>query len=72
MRRGFPSLWSIYLGRGVEWYSSEVPVMFDWMSRKTRANGTATLARWAPTVSRGRCSAETDTRFYHSSRRTRS
>jgi hypothetical protein len=63
MRRGYPALWSIYLGRGVEWYASEVPVMFDWMSRKTRVNGTATLAlgnyreQW-------RMLRETDTRFY--------
>jgi pimeloyl-ACP methyl ester carboxylesterase len=44
MPRGYPALWTIYKGRGVEWYSAEAPVMFDWMSRKTRVNGTATLA----------------------------
>lgn len=44
MPYGYPALWTIYKGRGIEWYSSEVPVLFDWMSRKTRANGTSTLA----------------------------
>jgi hypothetical protein len=44
MRRGFPAIWSIYLGRGAEWYAAEAPTIFDWMSRKRRVNGTATLA----------------------------
>jgi hypothetical protein len=63
MPRGFPAMWSIYFGRGVEWYSAEAPVIFDWMSRKTRVNGTATLAlgtyRQAWQMLR-----ETDNRFY--------
>jgi pimeloyl-ACP methyl ester carboxylesterase len=44
MPQGFPAVMSIYKGRGIEWYSAETPVIFDWMSRKTRVNGTATLA----------------------------
>jgi pimeloyl-ACP methyl ester carboxylesterase len=43
MRYGFASLMVVYKGRGTEWYSAETPIMFDWMNRKKRANGTATL-----------------------------
>ena len=41
---GFPAVMTIYKGRAVEWYAAETPVIFDWMSRKKRVNGTATLA----------------------------
>ena len=34
----------VYKGRGIEWFNSELPVMFDWMGRKKRVSGTATLA----------------------------
>lgn len=44
MPHGFPAVMSVYKGRGVEWYASETPTIFDWMSRKKRVNGTATLA----------------------------
>lgn len=44
MTKGFPAMMSLYKGRGIEWYAAETPVFFDWMSRKTRVNGTATLA----------------------------
>ena len=44
MPLGYPALWTIYKGRGFEWFTAEVPVLFDWMSRKRRVNGTATLA----------------------------
>jgi len=43
MRFGFSGLMVVYKGRGIEWYSAETPIMFDWMSRKKRVNGTATL-----------------------------
>jgi hypothetical protein len=64
MPRGFPSLLVAYKGRGVEWYSAEVPVMFDWMSRKRRVNITGVLkldekARQDWTTMRA-----TDNRFY--------
>lgn len=63
MPYGFPAVWSVYRGRGVEWYAAEAPVIFDWMGRKTRVTGTATLALgtyrepW-------RMLRTTDTRFY--------
>jgi pimeloyl-ACP methyl ester carboxylesterase len=34
--RGFPSLWIDYQGRGIEWFSGEIPNVFDWMRPKTR------------------------------------
>jgi len=37
MPKGYPALTVLYKGRGYEWFSSEVPVMFDWMNRKKRA-----------------------------------
>ncbi|HVL10966.1 MAG TPA: PHB depolymerase family esterase [Gemmata sp.] len=42
-RYGFPGLLVVYKGRGMEWYAAEVPVMFDWMSRKKRVSAKATL-----------------------------
>ncbi len=64
MPYGFPGLMVVYKGRGVEWYSAEVPVMFDWMGRKKRVAGTATLqlntgARFKWTTMR-----KTDNHFY--------
>jgi hypothetical protein len=44
MPKGFPGILSLYKGRGIEWYGSELPVMFDWMGRKKRVSGKATLA----------------------------
>jgi hypothetical protein len=44
MPHGYPAVMSVYKGRGIEWYPAETPVFFDWMSRKKRVNGTATLA----------------------------
>ena len=64
MPKGFPSIMSMYKGRGIEWFDAELPVMFDWMGRKKRVSGTATLAlgnmpRPAFTTIR-----QTDNRFY--------
>ena len=33
---GFPILWSRYRGRGAEWFSGEIPNLFDWMRGKRR------------------------------------
>lgn len=38
MPKGFPALIVSYKGRGMEWFSEELPFAFDWMSRKRRAD----------------------------------
>lgn len=43
MPNGFPAVQVTYKGRGVEWFPAEVPVVFDWMGRKRRPTGSATL-----------------------------
>jgi pimeloyl-ACP methyl ester carboxylesterase len=35
--RGYPTLWVEYKGRGAEWFSPELPNLFDWMREKRRA-----------------------------------
>jgi pimeloyl-ACP methyl ester carboxylesterase len=35
--RAYPALWVAYKGRGQEWYGGEVPNLFDWMRRQSRA-----------------------------------
>src|SRR5262249_25898080 len=34
---GYPGLWVQYKGRGGEWFSAEVPKIFDWMRERRRA-----------------------------------
>jgi pimeloyl-ACP methyl ester carboxylesterase len=36
---GYPALFTVYRGRGAEFFQPEVPNAFDWMNRKTRARG---------------------------------
>ena len=43
MPKGFPGIHVIYKGRGIEWFTGETPVIFDWMKPKKRINGAATL-----------------------------
>lgn len=38
IRGGYPSLCVEYKGRASEWFSAELPIMFDWMNKKVRAN----------------------------------
>lgn len=66
MPRGYPAIMSIYKGRGMEWFSAETPVLFDWMGRKKRINGTATLALGTGAAARQpwQMMRESDTRFY--------
>lgn len=35
--RGYPALWVEYKGRGTEFFSAELPTMFDWMRHQKRA-----------------------------------
>lgn len=35
--RGMPALYVEYKGRGNEWFTGELPTIFDWMNRKKRA-----------------------------------
>jgi hypothetical protein len=64
MPRGFPALWTIYAGRGVEWYSAEAPVMFDWMNRKTRGTPMGTLKLDTRLRQEWQMLRPTDTRFF--------
>lgn len=64
MPRGYPGLMVVYKGRGLEWYSSELPVMFDWMSRKKRVGGAATLALGTNARQPWNTMRATDNRFY--------
>jgi len=61
---GYPSLMCLYKGRGIEWYHNEVPVIFDWMNRKTRVRGNASLRLNATRFDPWQTFRETDNRFY--------
>lgn len=37
MPKGYPTLVVSYKGRGADWFSEELPYLFDWMGRKRRA-----------------------------------
>ncbi|MBI3410518.1 MAG: hypothetical protein HY040_19435 [Planctomycetes bacterium] len=45
VKAAFPSLYVEYKGRVSEWYSAEVPIMFDWMNHKKRYFPTKELGR---------------------------
>jgi pimeloyl-ACP methyl ester carboxylesterase len=45
--RGFPSIYVEYTGRGSEFFQCELPYIFDWMSRKRRADGLPELGKQA-------------------------
>lgn len=36
MPRGYPSMWTQYKGRGLEFFRAETPLIWDWMRLKTR------------------------------------
>ncbi len=64
MFKGFPALLTIYRGRGLAWYTAEVPRMFDWMNRKTRVRGAASLRTAQFTPEPWQVLREADDRFY--------
>lgn len=64
MPKGFPGVMAVYKGRAVEWYAAETPTIFDWMGRKKRAAGTATLALGNNARQPWTILRDTDTRFY--------
>ncbi|HEY2785546.1 MAG TPA: hypothetical protein VGJ05_11290 [Fimbriiglobus sp.] len=61
---GFPSLLVVFQGRGIEWYRSELPVLFDWLANKRRVTGTGTLRVGNKKVLEWRTMRKTDDRFY--------
>lgn len=64
MPRGFPALLTMYKGRGVEWYAMELPRAFDWMNRKSRVRGTASLRLHEPLFEPWQILRPGDNRFY--------
>ncbi|MBX9583283.1 MAG: hypothetical protein K2X87_23525, partial [Gemmataceae bacterium] len=64
MPNGFPAIQVVYKGRGVEWFPAEVPVMFDWMGRKARPTGAATLKLDAGRRFPWQTQRPSDDRFY--------
>lgn len=64
MPRGFSALMTMYKGRGVEWYGSELPKIFDWMGRKSRVRGTASLRLNATAFEPWQICRESEDRFY--------
>lgn len=64
MPNGFPGLGVVYKGRGVEWFSAELPEIFDWLGRKKRANGTSTLQLGGGPRFPWQTSRVSDNRFY--------
>ncbi len=67
MPRGFGAILVVYKGRTQEWFSAEVPVLFDWMARKRRATGAAALnlnPGALDTVNAWQTMREGDDRFY--------
>ncbi len=61
---GYPSLYTVYKGRGAEWFSAEVENAFDWMGRKTRARGVASLRLNDKRFDAWKSIREGDNRFY--------
>jgi len=61
---GYPMLLSVYKGRGLEWYGCELPTVFDWLDRKKRVRGTASLRLDSPTVHPWQMMRDADERFY--------
>jgi hypothetical protein len=63
---GYPAIFVQYRGRGSEWFEAELPVIFDWMSRKKRAAAFPDLGRsgGGPFGDEFQSMRPTDNRFY--------
>jgi predicted esterase len=61
---GFPALLTVYKGRGQELFPLEMPRIFDWMGRKSRVRGAASLRLNQPGFEPWQVLRETDNRFY--------
>jgi pimeloyl-ACP methyl ester carboxylesterase len=65
MVRGFPALATVYRGRGSpDFFPAELPRVFDWLGRKARARGTASLRVGPGGVEPWQVLREADDRFY--------
>jgi acetyl esterase/lipase len=69
VKLGYPVLYVLYKGRGVEWFAGELPSMFDWMDHKRdrhrRALAFPRLAKSGGTLDqRFQCLRTTDNHFY--------
>jgi hypothetical protein len=65
--RGFPALFTMYVGRGQEWYPGELPSIFDWLDRKKRVFPFPELGRSGAGTLSGQefyTMRTTDDRFY--------
>lgn len=65
--RGYNSLLVMYRGRPTDFFVGEVPTIFDWMSRKRRANGFPELGRFPNSGYSGeeyQTFRKSDNRFY--------
>jgi len=65
--RSFPMLWVQYKGRGIEWFSGEIPNIFDWMRPKKRNYPMTVLGTsnaGGPLGAEFRTSRPTDNHFY--------
>jgi len=61
---GFPGILTVYKGRSTEWYAYEIPTIFDWMNRKTRVRGTASLRLNSSRFEAWQSLRESDKRYY--------
>jgi pimeloyl-ACP methyl ester carboxylesterase len=62
--KGFPALLTVYKGRGQEMFPLEMPRIFDWMGRKSRVRGAASLRLNQPGFEPWQVLRESDDRFY--------
>jgi pimeloyl-ACP methyl ester carboxylesterase len=64
MPKGFPAIASVYRGRGSEWFSGDIHLMFEWMRLKKRVTGTGVLRLNQFAVEPWTIMRKEDNRFY--------